>query len=126
MPLLKKVGLLTAPLLFFIVVNLPNCLVSQTADAVIAVALWMIMWWITEAVHIAVTALLPLILFPLLGVMNASDVGANYGSPIIFLFFGGFVLALARPQSRANRATSITIARPISTDVTNGRTSTGR
>ncbi len=109
MPLLKKVGLLTAPLLFFIVVNLPNCLVSQTADAVIAVALWMIMWWITEAVHIAVTALLPLILFPLLGVMNASDVGANYGSPIIFLFFGGFVLALALEKVNLHKRIALTI-----------------
>ena len=63
MHIVKKVGLLIAPLLFFIVINLPNYLVSETADAVIAAALWMVIWWITEAVHIAVTALLPIILF---------------------------------------------------------------
>ena len=62
----------------------------------------MVVWWITEAVHIAVTALLPLVLFPLLGVMDAAAVGANYGSPIIFLFFGGFVLALASPGNGLN------------------------
>ena len=109
MPLFKKVGLLVAPLLFFIVINLPNYLVSQTADAVIAVALWMVIWWITEAVHIAVTALLPIILFPLLGVMSASDVGANYGSPIIFLFFGGFVLALALEKVNLHKRIALTI-----------------
>jgi sodium-dependent dicarboxylate transporter 2/3/5 len=48
------------------------------------------LWWVTETVNIAVTALLPLILFPFLHVMEIADVGANYGSPIIFLFFVGF------------------------------------
>lgn len=109
MSLLKKVGLFAAPLLFFIVINLPNYLVSQTADAVIAVAFWMVIWWISEAVHIAVTALLPLVLFPLLGVMSASDVGANYGSPIIFLFFGGFVLALALEKVNLHKRIALTI-----------------
>ena len=69
----------------------------------------MVIWWITEAVHIAVTALLPIILFPLLGVMSASDVGANYGSPIIFLFFGGFVLALALEKVNLHKRIALTI-----------------
>jgi len=79
----KKIGLFLAPILFFIVLNLPFQLVSETGDAVIAVAIWMVIWWITEAVHIAVTALLPLILFPLLKVMPIADVGANY----LFIFW---------------------------------------
>ena len=68
---------------------------SSSANTVIAVALWMVIWWITEAVSISVTALLPLLLFPLFKIMPMADVGANYGSPIVCLFFGGFVLALA-------------------------------
>jgi len=115
MTLSKKVGLLLAPILFFIVINLPSHLVSETGDAVIAVAIWMVVWWITEAVHIAVTALLPLILFPLLGVMNAADVGANYGSPIIFLFFGGFVLALALEKVNLHKRIALTIIRMTGT-----------
>lgn len=111
----KKIGLLLAPILFFIVVNLPFHLVSETGDAVIAVALWMVIWWITEAVHIAVTALLPLILFPLLKVMPAADVGANYGSPIIFLFFGGFVLALALEKVNLHKRIALTIIRMTGT-----------
>ena len=91
----SKWGLFLGPILFLILLNLPIELVSDKGDAVIAVAVWMVVWWITEAVSISVTALLPLLLFPILKIMDISDVGANYGSPIIFLFFGGFVLALA-------------------------------
>ena len=115
MALSKKIGLILAPLIFLIIVNLPFQLVSETGDMVIAVAVWMVIWWITEAVHIAVTALLPLILFPLLGVMNAADVGGNYGSPIIFLFFGGFVLALALEKVNLHKRIALTIIRMTGT-----------
>jgi len=109
MQLSKKLGLLLGPLLFLIIVNLPFILVSEKGDAVIAIALWMVIWWITETVHIAVTALLPLIFFPLLKVMEIADVGANYGSPIIFLFFGGFVLALALEKVNLHKRIALTI-----------------
>jgi len=111
MQLTKKLGLLSGPLLFLIIVNLPFFLVSEKGDAVIAVALWMVTWWITETVHIAVTALLPLILFPLLKVMEIADVGANYGSPIIFLFFGGFVLALALEKVNLHKRIALNIVK---------------
>lgn len=107
----KKIGLLLGPLLFFIIQILPSTLVSEKGDAVIAVAIWMVIWWITETVHIAVTAILPLILFPLLKVMPIADVGANYGSPIIFLFFGGFVLALALEKVNLHRRIALTIVK---------------
>lgn len=107
----KKIGLILGPLLFFIIQFLPITLVSEKADAVIAVAIWMIIWWITETVHIAVTALLPLILFPILKVLPIADVGANYGSPIIFLFFGGFVLALALEKVNLHRRIALTIVK---------------
>lgn len=109
MNLTKRIGLPLGPLLFFIVQFLPSTLVSVKADAVIAVAIWMIIWWITETVHIAVTALLPLILFPPLKVMTIADVGSNYGSPIIFLFFGGFILALALEKVNLHKRIALTI-----------------
>ncbi|WP_430909288.1 SLC13 family permease [Maribacter sp. 2-571] len=95
MQLSRKIGLILGPILFLINTLKPLEFVSEHGDKVIAIALWMIVWWITEAVSISVTALLPLLLFPLLKVMPIAEVGANYGSPIVFLFFGGFVLALA-------------------------------
>ena len=105
----KKIGLFLGPLLFFLIQNLPITFVSEKADAVIAVALWMVIWWITESVNIAVTALLPLILFPLSNVMPIAEVGNNYGSPIIFLFFGGFVLALALEKVNLHRRIALNI-----------------
>ena len=115
MALSKKIGLFLAPVLFLILINLPFQMVSEMADKVIAVAIWMIIWWITEAVHIAVTALLPLVLFPLLGVMGANEVGANYGNKIIFLFFGGFVLALALEKVNLHRRIALNIIRMTGT-----------
>jgi sodium-dependent dicarboxylate transporter 2/3/5 len=115
MALSKIIGLILAPLVFLIIVNLPFQIVSESGDKVIAVAIWMVIWWITEAVHIAVTALLPLVLFPLLGVMDPKAVGANYGSPIIFLFFGGFVLALALEKVNLHRRIALTIIRMTGT-----------
>lgn len=103
------IGLLAGPLLFLILMVLPGDLVSADGDRVLAVAAWMVLWWITEAVSISVTALLPLLLFPLLGVMDLPDVGANYGSPIIFLFFGGFVLALALEKVNLHKRIALTI-----------------
>lgn len=105
----KKAGLFLAPILFIILLNLPFELVSEKGDAVIAVAVWMVIWWITEAVSISVTALLPLLLFPVLKIMDIGEVGANYGSPIIFLFFGGFILALALEKVNLHKRIALNI-----------------
>lgn len=105
----RKLGLFLGPILFFVLLNLPFDLVSEQGDAVIAVAVWMVVWWITDAVSISVTALLPLLLFPLLKIMPIGDVGANYGSPIIFLFFGGFVMALALEKVNLHKRIALNI-----------------
>ncbi|MEJ2161993.1 MAG: DASS family sodium-coupled anion symporter [Robiginitalea sp.] len=110
MQLPKIIGLILGPVIFIILNLLPELIPGNpTANAVLAVASWMIIWWVTEAVSISVTALLPLLLFPLLDVMPMADVGANYGSPIIFLFFGGFVLALALEKVNLHRRIALTI-----------------
>ncbi len=111
MELSKKVGLFLGPLVFLIGINLPFELVSAEGDPVIAVALWMLCWWITEAVSISVTALLPLLLFPLLKILPIAEVGANYGSPIVFLFFGGFVMALALEKVNLHKRIALNIIR---------------
>ena len=111
----SKLGLFLGPILFLIGINLPFELVSEQGDAVIAVALWMVIWWITEAVSISVTALLPLILFPLLKIMPINDVGANYGSSIVFLFFGGFVMALALEKVNLHKRIALNIIKVTGT-----------
>ncbi len=68
-----------------------------------AVALWMALWWMTGVVPLAVTALLPLVLFPALGVMSAKSVPGYYVNDIIFLFLGGFLVALAMQHWNLHR-----------------------
>ncbi|VAW11209.1 Sodium-dependent anion transporter family [hydrothermal vent metagenome] len=107
----KRIGLALGPLLFLGILNLPIILLSKTGDALIAVACWMVIWWITEAVSISVTALLPLLLFPLLNIMPIGEVGANYGSPIVFLFFGGFIMAMALEKVNLHKRIALNIIR---------------
>jgi len=114
-PLSKIIGLFLGPILFIIVQFLPFEIISEKADIVIATALWMVFWWITEAVSISVTALLPLLLFPLFKVMPIADVGSNYGSPIVFLFFGGFVLALALEKVNLHKRIALNIIKKTGT-----------
>jgi len=110
-PLYKKIGLLLGPILFLIMYNLPFEIVNPEADKVISVALWMVVWWITETISISVTALIPLVIFPLLGIMDMKMVSANYGSPIVFLFFGGFVMALALEKVNLHKRIALNIIR---------------
>ncbi len=109
--MLKKWGLFIGPVLFLILSLLSGDIISPQADAVLAVALWMIIWWVSEAVHIAVTALLPLLLFPLLNVAEMQEVSQHYGNPIIFLFFGGFVMALALQKVNLHRRIALNIVK---------------
>ncbi|OPX21191.1 MAG: hypothetical protein B1H03_07555 [Planctomycetales bacterium 4484_113] len=67
--------------------------IEPMAQRTLAVAALMAIWWITEAAPLAVTALLPLLLYPLLGIANAQSTAVNYGDKNIFLFIGGFLLA---------------------------------
>ena len=84
-------------------------LVNVKIDTVIAIAAWMIIWWITEAVSISVTALIPLALFPLLGIGTIKEVASNYANPIVYLFFGGFVIALALEKVQLHKRIALSI-----------------
>ena len=68
---------------------------GHSAKATLAMLVWMAAWWLTEAVDIRVTALLPIALFPIFGVNSIKEATAPYASHIIFLLLGGFLLATA-------------------------------
>jgi sodium-dependent dicarboxylate transporter 2/3/5 len=81
----------------FLILTFSNTQTSITSEAwaVLSIMLLMIVWWLFEVIPIYVTALLPLILLPLLTNQNFQEVAAPYASPSIFLFLGGFMLAIA-------------------------------
>ena len=68
---------------------------THAGRATLALLVWMAVWWMTEAVEIEVTSLLPIVAFPLFGVRSIAATAAPYASDVVFLFLGGFVLALA-------------------------------
>ena len=68
---------------------------ADSGRAAFAVMLWMAIWWLTEAIDIAATALVPLVAFPLLGVLPFPLAAAPYADQLIFLFMGGFIIALS-------------------------------
>ncbi|MES0327799.1 MAG: SLC13 family permease [Gammaproteobacteria bacterium] len=80
--------------LFFIVLWLPD-LPTPAIQNMCAISVLMVTWWITEALPLAATALLPLVLFPLLGITSGKEVASVYMNSTIFLFIGGFILALS-------------------------------
>ena len=75
----------------------------------LAVAVLMAIWWVTEAIPLAATALLPVALFPLLGVLDGKTVSAMYFNHLIFLFIGGFMMALAMERWNLHRRIAIRI-----------------
>ncbi len=76
---------------------------SGEARATLGVTTWMAVWWLTEATHISTTALLPLLLFPLVGSRTLSQAATPYAHPLVFLFLGGFLLALAMQRWKLDR-----------------------
>jgi sodium-dependent dicarboxylate transporter 2/3/5 len=86
--------------------------VTRTA----AVAVWMAVWWMTEAVPLAATALLPVVLFPVLGVMGGRDVAPLYFNHVIFLFIGGFMVALAMERWNLHKRIALRVLLLFGTD----------
>src|SRR5690554_7060035 len=96
MPSRRWIGLALGPALFITLAALPELGgLEGPARYAVAVTAWMAAWWVSEAIPLAATALLPVVLFPLTGVLPASQVTPSYGHPLIFLFLGGFLLSVA-------------------------------
>ncbi|MCG0238903.1 MAG: DASS family sodium-coupled anion symporter [Firmicutes bacterium] len=117
MPALRqRLGLILGPALFLLValfLHPPG--MSPQAALTLAVTLWMATWWVTEPVPLSVTSLLPIVLFPALGLAKAGAVTANYGDPVIFLFLGGFLLSIAFERWNLHRRIALGIISVIGT-----------
>ncbi len=114
----QNIGLILGPIMFIIILQFfhPEGL-SETANAVLASAVWIAIWWITEALPIAVTALLPIILFPLSGGLSLKETTASYGHKYIFLFIGGFILAIAVEKWSLHKRIALNIIKLVGTNV---------
>ena len=114
----KQVGLYLGPALFFLTLiffNPPG--LNDPSRAVLASSLWIAIWWITEAIPISVTAILPIILFPLSGGMELADTTASYGHKLVFLTMGGFIIAIAIEKWDLHKRIALNIIHYIGTDI---------
>jgi solute carrier family 13 (sodium-dependent dicarboxylate transporter), member 2/3/5 len=114
----KKIGLYSGPTLFFLILlffNPPG--LNASSKGVLASTLWIAIWWITEVLPISMTALLPLILFPLTGGMELADTTASYGHKLVFLTMGGFMIAIAIEKWNLHKRIALNTIYLIGTDI---------
>jgi sodium-dependent dicarboxylate transporter 2/3/5 len=112
----QLIGLVLGPLLFLATLLLfePEGM-SYEARMVLAVTLLVATWWITEAIPIPATSLVPIVLLPLTGAMSSGAVTSAYGDDIIFLFLGGFFIANAMEKWNLHRRIALRIIRFVGT-----------
>lgn len=108
----KVIGLILGPILFSLILyTVEPGVLSEKSITVLALGAWMVTWWATEAMPIPVTAFLPMIVFPLSGVSSVREASAPYGDPIIFLFMGGFILALGLERHKLHQRIALGLIR---------------
>ena len=116
----KNIGLILGPLVYLVIKLFynPNEL-SEEGLAILASTLWVAIWWVTEAVPIYVTALIPIILFPLSGGLELKQTTSAYGHKFVFLFVGGFILAIAIEKWRLHKRIALNIINIVGTKKSN-------
>lgn len=117
---IKRLALVLGPLFFVLILSFfhPEGL-SKAANAVLASTVWIATWWVFEVVPIAVTAMLPIILFPLTGAMPLSTTTAAFGHKYVFLYIGGFTLAIAIEKWNLHKRIALNVINLIGTSVKN-------
>lgn len=113
----RRIGLVLGPLALALAMLVPPPAgMPPGAWLVAGLTLWMAAWWMTEAVPLSVTALLPFVVLPLAGVSTAEATAATYYSPILFLLLGGAFIALAIERTGLHRRLSLAILRMVGAD----------
>lgn len=114
----QVVGRILGPALFALMLATESYQDVMPAEAwrVAAVGLWMAVWWATEAIPVSVTAFLPIVVFEPLGISSLRDAAAPYANPIIYLFLGGFLMALALERWNLHRRIALAVLERTGTD----------
>lgn len=114
-PLRKRIGLILGPVTFILILVFIPVTESFTFPmrSAFASTVWIALWWLTEAVPIPATSMLPLLLFPLTGVMSFGETATGYADSIVFLFLGGFMLAAAMQRWNLHRRIALTIVKAM-------------
>ncbi|WP_435073017.1 SLC13 family permease [Halorubrum sp. HHNYT27] len=105
----QQIGFVLGPALFAGVLVRPPFDISPSANAALAGTLWIAVWWVTEAIPIPATSLLPVVLFPLTGVVDVQSATAPYADPVVFLLLGGFLLAVGIERWGLHRRMALTV-----------------
>jgi sodium-dependent dicarboxylate transporter 2/3/5 len=112
----QKIGLVLGPVLFAAIMLAPNPEgLSPGGQAVAATTAWVAAWWIGEAIPIPATSLLPIVLFPLTGALDIDATTAPYANDLIFLFMGGFFIAMAMQRWDLHRRIALRTIRVVGT-----------
>ena len=107
---IQQIALVAAPLISLLIIIFTDLDPgNRKVTYTFAIAFLMAAWWITEAVPLAVTALLPVALFPLFGVVDGKTISAMYFNHLIFLFIGGFLMAFAMERWNLHRRIALRI-----------------
>lgn len=113
----RRAGFIAGALAFLVMCLLPApAALPLAAWRTAAVVVLMALWWMSEAVPLAATALLPLVMFPLLGILPMQEAAAPYANDIVFLSMGGFLIAVAMERSGLHRRIALSMVATVGTE----------
>ncbi|GGZ92599.1 SLC13 family permease [Algibacter mikhailovii] len=114
----KRIGIVLGPLLFILIrLFFSSEGLTEEANGILATTVWIAVWWITEAIPIAATALLPIILFPLTGSLDIASTTASFGHKFVFLYLGGFIIAITIEKWNLHKRLALNIINLIGSDI---------